>query len=232
MKNKSFIDSLNAAVEGFIYVVRTQANMRIHFLFAFLVLILAVYLDLTRSDLLFLCAAISVVLVCEMINTSIELIVDLIKDVYHPIARIIKDVSAGAVFISAVNAVVVGYIVFSKVLTFRLEDGIYRIKQSPSHITFIAFIIVLFLVVTGKVFSKKGSPFRGGMPSGHAAFAFSIWTIIAFLTEKGLIIVLTFIMAALIARHRVITKIHTVGEVIIGAVLGTLATAFVFQALR
>jgi len=232
MKNKTFIDSLNAAVEGFIYVMKTQRNMRIHFLLGIFVLIMGIYLDLSKTDLLFVCVAISLVLICEMINTSMELTVDLVKDAFHPLARIIKDVSAGAVFISALNALVVGYIVFSRTLTFRIEDGIYRLKQSTWHITFIALIAVLFLVVLGKVISRKGTPFRGGMPSGHSAFAFSIWTIIAFLTQEGLITVLAFVMAALIARHRVIAKIHTAWEVFVGGLLGTLATAFVFQALR
>jgi len=232
MEKNNFLESLNAAVEGFIYVLKTQRNMRIHFLLAALVLIAGIYFNLNKTDLLVLFTAVCIVLICEMINTSLELVVDLIKDAFHPIARVIKDISAGAVFISALNAAVIGYVVFSKSIAFRMEDLVQTIKQSSWHITFIALILVLFFVVIGKMFSKKGTPFRGGMPSGHAAFAFSIWTAITFLTEQGIISVLVFAMAVLIARHRVITKIHNAWEVIIGAVLGTLTTAVVFQILR
>ena len=232
MKNRGFVESLNAAVEGFIYVLKTQRNMRIHFLLAILVLIAGIYINLSKADLLLVFAAITLVLVCEMINTCLELTIDLIKDIFHPIARIIKDISAGVVFIAALNALIVGYIVFSKNLAFGLEDGIRKIRQSPWHITFIVLIAVLFLVVLGKVFSKKGTPFRGGMPSGHAAFAFSLSTMIAFLSEQGLVAVLSFVMAVLIARHRVLSKIHGTWEVCVGAILGILVTALVFQVLR
>jgi len=232
MKSKNLIESLNASVEGFIYVLKTQRNMRIHFLLGVLVLVAGIYFNLSKTDLLFLFTAISIVVILEMINTSIELTVDLIKDVFHPLARVIKDISAGAVFIAALNALVIGYVVFSKSVAFEMEDLVHRIKQSSWHTTFIAFILVLFLVVIGKVFSKKGTPFRGGMPSGHAAFAFSMWTAITFLTQQGIISVLVFVMAVLIARHRVIAKIHNIWEVIVGAVLGTLTTAVVFQILR
>jgi len=232
MKNKNIIESLNNATEGFIYVLKTQRNMRIHFLLAIFVLIFGIYINLSKADLLFVFLAINFVLVCEMVNTCVELSIDLVKNAFDPLARIIKDISAGAVFIAALNALIIGYIIFSNKISFRLEDGIRNIKQSAWHITLIALILVMVLVVFGKVFSKKGTPFRGGMPSGHAALAFSCWTIITFLTEKGLISILAFIMAILIARHRVISKIHNAWEVSAGALLGVLTTAVVFQMLK
>lgn len=231
-RSAKFVHSLNSAVEGFTYVIKTQKNMRIHFLLGIFVLGMGIYFNLSRTDLLFLCLSISLVLICEMVNTSLELTVDLVKGGFHPVVKTIKDISAGAVFVSAVNAVATGYIVFSDKLKFRLEDGIHKIKQSSWHITFLTLIIVLFVVLMSKALSKKGTPFRGGMPSGHAAVAFSIWTTISFLTKEGLIIALSFIMASLIARRRVIAKIHTVWEVVIGALLGTLTTGVVFQLLK
>ncbi|MFH1791449.1 MAG: diacylglycerol kinase [Candidatus Omnitrophota bacterium] len=232
MKNAGFIDSLNAAAEGFIYVVRTQRNMRIHFLFGILVLVFGIYINLSKVDLLLVCFAVVLVLVAEMVNTSVEMTVDLIKESYHPIARVIKDIAAGAVFLSAINAVIVGYIVFTKNMIFRISDGIYRIRQSPWHITFIVLIVVLCGVVLGKVLCGRGRPFRGGMPSGHAAFAFSIWTIIVFMTGSDLISVITFVLAFLVARSRVAIKVHSGWEVFAGAALGSLSTAMLLQMLR
>lgn len=231
MQQQTFIDSLNRAVEGFIYVLKTQRNMRLHFLIAMLILITGIYFNLPKTELLLLAAAITLVLVLEMVNTAIELTTDLIKNIYHPLARIIKDVTAGAVFLSALNAVVVGYVVFSGPFSLHIEDGISKIVHSPWHATFIAFLLVMFLVVAGKVLFHRGTPFRGGMPSGHAAFAFSLWTIIAFSTRSGLIIVLSFIMAFLISRHRLKDNIHSFWEVIAGSLLGILTTALVFQLL-
>jgi len=231
MAQQKIIESLNSATEGFIYVLKTQRNMRLHFLIATLVLVTGIYFNLPKTELLLLLAVITLVLVLEMVNTAIELVTDLIKNIYHPLARIIKDITAGAVFLAALNAVVVGYVIFSRRFSLHVEDSINKIVHSPWHATFIAFLSVLLLVVAGKVVFHRGTPFRGGMPSGHAAFAFSIWTVIAFSTRNGLIILLSFIMAFLIARRRLKDNIHSFWEVIAGSLLGVLATAFVFQLL-
>ena len=231
MQRQTLVESLNSAVEGFIYVVKTQRNMRLHFLIATFILILGIYFNLSKFELSLLLFAIAFVLVLEMVNTAVELTIDLIKNAYHPVARIIKDVTAGAVFLSALNAVAVGYIIFSRHFVWRIEDSISKITHSPWHLTFIALILVLFLVVAGKVILHKGTPFRGGMPSGHSAFTFSMWTIIVFSTENSLIILLSFIMAFLIARTRLKENIHTRWEVIAGSPLGALSTAIVFQLL-
>ena len=228
---QNIVQSLNSAVEGFIYVLKTQRNMRLHFLIAMLVLVMGIFFNLSKLELLLLTGVIALVLVVEMINTAVELTVDLIKNAYHPIARIIKDITAGAVFLSALNAIVVGYIIFSQHFAFHIEDSVTRIVHFPWHITLIALLLVLLFVVAGKVFFHKGTPFRGGMPSGHAAFAFSIWTIIIFSTKNSLIILLTFIMAFLIARHRLKDNIHTFWEAMAGALLGILITALIFQLL-
>ena len=231
MKNRNFIDSLNAATEGFIYVMRTQRNMRIHFMLGVLVVVTGIYLDFSKEDFIFVCLAIALVLICEMFNTSMEVTVDMVKDEFHPMARIIKDVSAGAVFISSLNAIIVGYVVFSSNLKLNLGDGIYKIRQSDWHVTFIALLAVFASVVLGKTFSKKGTPFKGGMPSGHAAFAFAVWAVTALISHNGLVAVLTFVMAGMIARNRVLRGIHTPWEVIAGGLLGALLTVTVFQML-
>lgn len=234
MQRQSMIKSLNAAVEGFIYVLRTQRNMRLHFLVATLVLILGIYLNISKVELLLLLGAITFVLVMEIVNTAIELTIDLVKSAYHPLARVIKDITAGAVILAVFNAVVVGYIVFSRRFAWYAAGaatGINRIMHSPWHLTFIVLLIVLFLVVSGKFFFNKGTPFRGGMPSGHAAFAFSMWTVMVFSTGNALIIVLGFAMAFMIARHRLKDNIHSLWEVLAGAALGVSITTLVFQLL-
>jgi len=231
MVRQNLIESLNSAVEGFIFVLKTQRNMRLHFLMATLVIVLGIYFNLTKVELLILLGVIALVLAVEMINTSLELTIDLVKSRYHPLARVIKDIAAGAVFLCAVNAIITGYIIFSKRFVFYAESGIHKITQSPWHVTLIALIIVLFLVLVGKVLSHKGTPFRGGMPSGHAAFSFSIWMIIVFSTQNMLIIILAFILAFLIARHRVQGDVHNTWEVIAGSLFGILITTLVFQLL-
>jgi diacylglycerol kinase (ATP) len=229
---RRLIESLNNAIEGFIYVLKTQRNMRIHFMLALFVVMLGVYMNLTFIEMVILCTIISLVLITEMINTTIELVIDLMKDTYHPVARMAKDIGAGAVLVAAVNSLIVGYLIFARHIPFHIEDTITRLKQSPWHVTLLVLILVAGMAVMGKVFFHRGKPLRGGMPSGHAALAFAVWTIIAFSTTNALIALLVFIMALFIAKSRISLGIHTVWEVISGALLGYFTAALIFQVLH
>jgi diacylglycerol kinase (ATP) len=144
----------------------------------------------------------------------------------------VKDISAGAVLLSAITAVVVGYILFASRAGIRIEDNILKIRGSNWHITFIIFILILVIVVLSKLFLNKGTPLRGGMPSGHSAIAFSIWTVISLLYPNSLVIFLVFILAVLVARSRISSQIHSLMEVFIGGLVGVLITIFIFQLLR
>ena len=232
MGEQGIIRSFNCAIEGFIYALKTQRNMRIQFLIAVFTLLLSIYFNFSGVELLMLCGAITFVLLTEMINTALELVVDSMHNKFNPLARTIKDVMAGAVLVASVNAIIVAYLLFSRHLAFSLEGGLMKIKEFPWHITFICLILVLSVVVTIKVLFHKGKPLRGGMPSGHSALAFSMWTIISLSTNNGLITVLAFIMAFLIARSRLMQAIHTFWEVLAGSLLGTFATLLIFQLLR
>ena len=230
-KNK-IVDSFNYAIEGLIYVLKTQRNMRVHFLFSILILLLGIYLNLSKVEFLLLLLAISFVLFAEMFNTAVEYAVDLVSKTVNPLVRIIKDISAGAVLLSAVTALIMIYAIFSRHLNIPFESAIVKIKQSPWHITFIALIVVLSIVISGKVFLHRGTPMRGGMPSGHAALAFCLWTAILFSTTNNVIIILSFVLAFLLARSRMVREIHNAWEVLVGAVLGILITTFIFQILK
>jgi diacylglycerol kinase (ATP) len=229
MRQRKFVESFNAAVEGFIYVLKTETNMRVHFLIALSALLLGIYFNFNAVEIMLLCLAITVVLALEMLNTAVELTIDMIKSDFDPVARVIKDVSAGAVLLAVINSIITGYLLFSKNVPFRIEDGIERLRQSPWHLTFISLILVIGLTVLGKILFHKGTPMRGGMPSGHAAVAFSIWTIIAFLTNNAIVSILSFVMAFLIARHRVRDAVHTIWEVVAGGALGVMVTTLIFQ---
>lgn len=232
MQERGFVQSFNSAVEGFIHVLKNERNMRIHFLAATFVVLLGIYLGFTYLEILALAVVIALVLTAEMFNTAIELTLDMVKSQPDPTVRLIKDISAGAVLLTAINAVISGYILFAKKVPFNIKDQTQAIRQSPWNITFIALIIVFTASIIGKLLFHKGTPLRGGMPSGHSAIAFSIWTIIAFMTNNSIVVALSFAMAFMIARHRVKDAIHTIWEVIAGSVLGVLLTVMIFQIFR
>ncbi len=232
MKQRSLIESFNCAIEGFVYVFKTQRNMRLHFLIGFSVLLLGLFLNFTYLELIILCLTIVFVLFAEMFNTALEHTIDIVKEEFHPLARIVKDICAGAVLLSALSAVVVGYLLFASKAGVRIEDNIAKIRESDWHITFIVLITIMGFVIFSKIFLHSGTPLRGGMPSGHSAIAFSVWTIISLLYSHSLIILLVFILAFLVSRSRIRDGVHSTLEVFSGAVLGVLTTLLVFQILR
>ena len=104
---------------------------------------------------------------------------------------------------------------------------------APYHITFIVLIAVLIVVLTIKIFFKRGTLLHGGMPSGHSALAFAIATVVALLSTQNKVVIasLLFLLASMIARSRVKRHIHTWFEVTSGAILGTIVTLLIFQVL-
>jgi diacylglycerol kinase (ATP) len=227
------IQSLNWAFEGVIHVLRSQRNMRIHFALATAVLILAFSYGVTKLELMALLVAISFVLIAEMVNTAIEATIDLATTSFDPLAKIAKDIAAGAVLIAAVNAVVVGYLVFADRLTQPSSRLVTEVREAPINLTLIALILIVLIVIASKALTGSGTPLSGGLPSGHAALAFGGWTAITFIVDEQRVVVsfVALIMALLVAQTRVESGIHTTSEVVLGAVTGTLVTMILFQVL-
>lgn len=229
MKN-NIVDSFNCAIEGIVHVIKTQKNMRLHALAGVCIFILGILMGLNRVETIVLSISIILVLFAEMFNTCMELTIDLITHTYHPLARVIKDVSAGMVLLSCINALIVGYVFFIKPLVIgHVKLGLDTIRGVPWYLTLICLTIVITIVVAMKLVFHKGTPLRGGMPSGHSAVAFSIWTIVWIVTQNPLITLLVFLLAFFVARSRLVKNIHSLLEVLAGAVVGVLVTVLVFQ---
>jgi diacylglycerol kinase (ATP) len=228
MPLRKWIDSVNNAIEGILYAAKTQRHLRCHFYIAAAVLILSYIIDVKRIDFLIISIAIILVLFAEMINTSIEYVVDMISPERSEKARIAKDVAAGAVFITVCGALVIGYIILFPYIVRIFESGIHVAKHSKEDIAFVAIILVLILVVVLKAFSGKGHPLRGGMPSGHSAIAFSAWVAVTYITENFMVSLLVFALSVVIAQSRVAVRVHTALEVIMGAILGAGVTFLLF----
>ena len=96
------------AWDGILYAVRTQRNMCFHVVAGAVVVVLGVALHLSAVDWALLLLCITSVLVAEMGNTLIELLVDLVSPDYHPLAKRVKDVAAGAVLVMAIGSAAVG----------------------------------------------------------------------------------------------------------------------------
>jgi len=231
---QSIFDSFNNATEGVIHALRTQRNLWVHFAIAAGVLVAAVAFGVSKIELMVLLVAITFVLVAELVNTAIEATVDVASTSFDPMAKLAKDIAAGAVLIATLNAVAVGYLVFSGEVADRSSRFLDRLSDARAELTLVALALTVILVIAVKAWTGRGTPLRGGLPSGHAAVAFAGWMAATLVLDDSshrfLISSLTFIMALLVAQTRVETGVHSATEVASGAALGALTTLFLFQA--
>ena len=112
MGRNTLPESFYYAIVGVVSVFKSERNMKLHFFAALVVIILAVLMNVTPFEWAILVLTIFFVLAAETINTAIEKTVDLVTDNYHPLAEKAKNMAAGAVLLSAVNAVIIAGLIF------------------------------------------------------------------------------------------------------------------------
>lgn len=229
--NSNFIDAWRNAINGIIYATTTQSNVKKQLLIAVFVVIISLFFELSKAEFLIFMFTIVLILFAEMVNTAIETVVDLYTDLYHPKAKIAKDVAAGGVVITAINALIVAYFLFfDKISNIGLQF-IRNIVSSPIHLAFSTIIIVIIAILSliaiattnkRKVLNKKF------MPSGHTALSFAANTIIWLITDNIIILTLSLIMAILVSESRIEAKKHTLSEVIFSACVGIIMVLVIY----
>ena len=231
-RSPGLFDSFNFAFEGIIHVLRTQRNMRIHFAVAVVVLVAAIATDVTKLELIALLLAIAFVLIAEMINTAIEGAIDVATSSFDPMAKLAKDIAAGAVLIAAINAVAVGYLVFSGKTATKTARLIDRVRDAPAELTIVAFVLVVIVVIAIKAWTGSGRRSAAGClratprsrsPAGSRSPTSPAPTTASSISTIG------FVLAVLVAQTRVESGIHSSLEVALGGLLGALMTLALFQ---
>src|SRR6187455_2058389 len=185
-RSQSLFQSFNFATEGIVHAVRTQRNLWIHFALAAAVLVAAVGFGASKLELAVLLLAITFVLVAELVNTAVEAAVDVASTSFDPMAKIAKDIAAGAVLVAALNAVAVGYLVFSGEVATRSSRFLTRLSDAPAELTLVALAVAGWMAVT---LVLEDSP------------------------RRFLISSVTFIMVLLVAQTRVESGVHSASEV-------------------
>ncbi len=235
--NSNFLDAWKNAIDGIIYATTTQRNVKIQLVIAVLVVIVSLFFDLNRAEFLCFLFTIILILFAEMVNTAIETVVDLYVDVYHPKAKIAKDVAAGGVVITAINAIIVAYFLFFDKLSDIGLNFIRNIVNSPVHLAFsvivIVVIAVLALIAMAKTNKHKGLNHKF-IPSGFTTLAFAANTIIWIVTQSSrniantIIITLSLVLAILVSASRIEAKAHKLSEVIFSACLGIILVLILY----
>ena len=229
---RDWFASFNDAATGLVRTTKTQRNLRYHILLAFMAVVLSLFLNISRQELVVLTLVIGLVITAELFNSALENVVDLVSENYHPLAKTAKDVGAAAVLVAAGVAFTCGYLILTPKLRDPVLSAVDYVEKGSEYVTALAILGVVLLVIAGKASFGKGQVLRGGMPSGHAAVSFALATSIAFITRNFLVLILAFFLALLVAQSRLIFRIHTFREVFAGALLGVLFTTFVFQLIR
>ena len=232
--NSKLVDSFNNAINGIIQSISSERNMIIHIILAIAVLAVSFFLNFTRIELIIVATTIVLVLCAELFNTAIETLTDLVTDnKYHTMAKRVKDISAGAVFLTAINAIIVGYLlIYPKVkLILAGNTVIERVIKNKEHLAVlsIALILILVLLLKGIFYKEDTTHLFGGSVSGHSALGFNISTIGAIISKDFVVTLLLFALAILVAESRYESGIHTKREVIIGAALGVLVAVILFS---
>lgn len=222
--------SFRYAYEGIKYALDTQRNMKFHFSIAFLVLLAALFIHLSKTDILFILLAVTFMIVTELINTAIEKTVDLAMPDRHPLAKIAKDVAAASVLVSAMFAVVVGLVVFYEPIDQLLRHA--RLQETPlsaGTIWVLIALVMLTVIVIETRFSDKGKLVR---PSLLTAIAFAIATVILVLVTETVAALLTYTLSIIILIILYDKKTRPFPALFLGAMIGIVVTLLAFSCLN
>ncbi len=120
MKNRNFNESLQNALHGVLYSIKKERNMRIHSVASLIAIVIGFLLKLNEIEFILIGVGIGVVIICELFNTAIEVIVDVVVLEYDPKAKIIKDVAAGAALVASIMSLFIAYFIIFKKLYFKI----------------------------------------------------------------------------------------------------------------
>lgn len=206
--------------------------MRNHFVAALLVILLSLFLKVTPVEFALLSLSILSVLCAELFNTAIEAVVDLASPDYHPLAKLAKDTAAGAVLIAAIGAALMGYLILAKYVLPGYGKVLAMFGNPSDMGTLVSILVVMIVVIMLKSIRGHGTPLHGGTPSGHAAVAFSVATAVSLNTSDPLISLLTVVLAVMVSHSRLLMRIHTMKEIVLGSLIGSAITLVVLSVFK
>lgn len=156
LHNKNFFEAWKNATNGIIYGATTQANVKKQLVIIAIFLVISLFFNLSKLEFIALIFACVLIIFAEMVNTAIETVVDLYTDLYHPKAKIAKDVAAGAVVISALNALVIAYFIFFDKIGEAGTSILKTIINSPAYLAFVTVALVIIVIIALKAARING----------------------------------------------------------------------------
>jgi diacylglycerol kinase (ATP) len=235
-KRITLLDSFDCAHEGIVYTVALERNMRIHVGMAALVTLFAMFFRLSLIDCMLLLIPMAIVLAAELMNTAIEKTVDLVTKEIHPLAKIAKDVAAGAVLVSSGLAVIIGGAVMYRPAVDLLFHGKWPVADVDPAAPISYELLVLILVFTFLI----GTSLNALCMANHStlrfnpivSLAYAGTMLLALTVSDTRVIIFGFIVAFVIFIGLAFLKNVRVVSLISGAILGSILTALVVLGLE
>lgn len=229
VKNKNFFTAVGHAIDGVICAFKTERNLRIDYLIGLFVLITSLFFDFTKTEFACLCLTIGFVIFSEMINSTVEYVVDLITDKYDERAKAAKDIAAGGVFVSSIVAVVVSYFLFVDKIYMAANNVLTTILSSKLYILFtIMFAAIVLVVILKGFFSKKHNSIISH-PSVRVTLAFSLTTYVYLVTKSMFVGGVAMLLSIIIAQIKIENEKTKLIYIMFSALLGVLLVLIIYQ---
>ena len=230
VKNKNFFSAARHAIDGIICAFKTERNLRIDYVIGLFVLLFSLFFDFSKTEFACLCLTIGFVIFAEMINSTVEYVVDLVTDKYDERAKAAKDIAAGGVFVAATVAVIVAYFLFADKLYLATNNILTAVLESKLYIFFtVLFAVIILAIILKGLFAKGKDTYNKNFPSARVMIAFAITTYSFIITKSILVCITSLILSVIISQMRIENEKIRIPYIIFSAFLGVLIVLMVYQ---
>ena len=230
-KNKTFFSATKNALNGIIHAFKTEKNLRNDYIIGALVFFISLFFDFTKTELICLVLTIGFVIFAEMINSTVEYIVNLVKTEYDLNAKAAKDIAAGGVLIASIISVIVAYLLFVDKIGQASTALLTAVLSSKAHmLVTILFIITILVVILKGVFSKDAdNNYVKAFPSARVTISFALSTYLLIMTKNLLVGGIAFVLSFMVSSIKRENDKTTLLQVIMSALLGILLVISFYQ---
>lgn len=230
-KNKTFFSATKNALNGIIHAFKTEKNLRLDYLIGALVFVVSLFFDFSKLELICLVITIGFVIFAEMINSTVEYIVNLVKTEYDLNAKAAKDIAAGGVLIASAISVIVAYLLFVDKIRQASTALLTAVLSSKAHmLVTILFIATILVVILKGVLSKdKDNNYVKSFPSARVTISFALSTYLFVITKNLLVGGVAFALSFMVSSIKRENDKTTMMQIVLSALLGILLVVSVYQ---
>lgn len=230
-KNKTFFSATKNALNGIIHAFKTEKNLRNDYIIGALVLFISLFFDFTKTELICLVLTIGFVIFAEMINSTVEYIVNLVKTEYDLNAKAAKDIAAGGVLIASIISVIVAYLLFIDKIQQASTALLTAVLSSKAHmLVTILFVATILVVILKGIFSKDTKRnYVKAFPSARVTISFALATYLFVITKNLLVGGVAFALSIMVSSIKRENDKTTMQQVILSALLGILLVISIYQ---